>query len=88
MDELRLEFGHWGESSRACGMIASYKNSTKKREDFEVEVNDTLSLDRIPVSARFKKDSCYHWPMIVIEITFFSQRKLLCLRLLLCFSFT
>ena len=58
MDELRLEFGHWGESSRACGMIASYKNSTKKREDFEVEVNDTLSLDRIPVSARFKKDSC------------------------------
>lgn len=57
MDELRLEFGHWGESSRACG-IASYKNSTKKREDFEVEVNDTLSLDRISVSARFKKDSC------------------------------
>ena len=57
MAELRLEFGHWGESSRACG-IASYKNSRKKREDFEVEVNDTLSLDRIPVSARFKKDSC------------------------------
>ena len=55
--DLSLGFGHWGESSRACG-IASYKNSTKKREDFEVEVNDTLSLDRISVSARFKKDSC------------------------------
>ena len=61
MDELRLEFGIW-----ALGRIEpsmrddsfTYKNSTKKREDFEVEVNDTLSLDRISVSARFKKDSC------------------------------